>query len=74
LERGYNFKPYPADSALRREIGKLRSELSDLKVKSTAASELSKVVDLYNQLKTKRKKFSASLAEVKLILDMIEES
>jgi len=40
--RGYNFKPYPAESALRSEIGKLRSELFDLKEKSAAASELSK--------------------------------
>ncbi len=67
-------KPAPAETALRLEIGKLQSELADLKQKSVAASELPEAADLYNQLKAKRKKSSASLADVELILEMIEES
>jgi hypothetical protein len=54
----------------------LRSELSELKQKSaaTASKDLPEAADLYNQLKTRRKKSSASLADVELILEMIEES
>jgi chromosome segregation ATPase len=74
LERGYSFKPNPKESALRLEIGNLQAELSDLKQKSVAASELPGAADLLNQLKAKRKKSSASLADVELILEMIEES
>jgi chromosome segregation ATPase len=74
LERGYSLQPNPAESRLRLEIGELRSELADLKQKSAAASkDLPEAADLYNQLKTKRKKSSASLADVELILEMIEE-
>ena len=51
------------------------SEVSDLKQKSAAASkDLPEAADLLNQLRTRRKKFSASLADVELILEMIEES
>jgi chromosome segregation ATPase len=75
LERGYSLKPSPAESRLRLEIGELRSELSELKQKSaTARKDLPEAADLYNQLKTRRKKSSASLADVELILEMIEES
>jgi len=58
-----------------KELEQLRSEFSDLKQKSVAASiDLPEAADLYNQLKTRRKKSSASLADVELILEMIEES
>jgi len=54
---------------------KLQTELSDLKQKSAATSkDLPEAADLLNQLKTRRKKSSASLADVELILEMIEES
>jgi septal ring factor EnvC (AmiA/AmiB activator) len=57
-----------------KQIEELRSELSELKQKSVAASkDLPEAADLYNQLKTKRKKSNASLADVELILEMIEE-
>jgi chromosome segregation ATPase len=72
---------------LRQEVQELRSqleqeradreeveaELAEQKQKSAPASELPEAADLYNQLKAKRKKSSASLADVELILEMIEE-
>jgi hypothetical protein len=39
-----------------------------LKQKSASANEWLEAADLYNQLKAKRKKSSASLADVELIL------
>ena len=58
-----------------KQIEELRSQLSELKQKSaTASKDLPEAADLYNQLKTRRKKSSASLADVELILEMIEES
>ena len=59
-----------------KELEQLRSEFSELKQKSatTASIDLPEAADLYNQLKTRRKKSSASLADVELILEMIEES
>jgi chromosome segregation ATPase len=75
LERGYSFKPNPAERRLRLEIGELQAELAELKQKAAAANQdLPEAADLYNQLKTRRKKSSASLADVELILEMIEES
>jgi chromosome segregation ATPase len=75
LERGYSLKPNPAESRLRLEIGELRSELSDLKQKSAAASkDLPEAGDLLNQLKTRRKKSNATLSDIEEILAMIEES
>ena len=63
------------NSELKKTCAELRSELSELKQKSaTTASELPEAADLLNQLKTRRKKSSASLADVELILEMIEES
>jgi uncharacterized coiled-coil DUF342 family protein len=74
---------------LKEEVQKLRSqleqeradreeieaELSDLKQKSvTASKDLPEAADLLNQLKTWRKKSSATLADVEKILEIIEES
>jgi chromosome segregation ATPase len=50
----------------------LRSELADLKQKSAAARELPAADNLLNQLKSKRKKSTASLADVEKILEIIE--
>jgi DNA gyrase/topoisomerase IV subunit A len=58
----------------RADREEIESEFADLKQKSAPASELPEAADLYNQLKAKRKKSSASLADVELILEMIEES
>jgi hypothetical protein len=38
------------------------------------ASELPEAADLLNQLKTKRKKSTTSLADIEAILEMMEES
>jgi chromosome segregation ATPase len=72
---------------LRQEVQELRSqlaterasreeieaELADLKQKPATASELPEAADLLNQLKTRRKKSTASLADIEAILEMIEE-
>ena len=59
----------------RADREEIETELADLKQKSaTAGKDLPEVANLYNQLKAKRKKSSASLADVELILEMIEES
>jgi DNA repair exonuclease SbcCD ATPase subunit len=73
LERGYSLKPNPAPRRLRLEIGELRSELSDLKQKSAAASkDLPEAADLLNQLKAKRKKSKTDLADLEVILEILE--
>ncbi len=74
LERGYSLKPNPAERRLRLEIGELQTQLSDLKQNSATASKLPEAANLLNQLKARRKKSSVSLADVELILEMIEES
>jgi len=57
------------------KLAAVLAEVSELKQKSAAASkDLPEAADLLNQLRTRRKKFSASLADVELILEMIEES
>jgi chromosome segregation ATPase len=65
-------KPTPAETALRLEIGELQSELAELKQKSAAASELPEAADLLNQLKARRKKSSATLADLEAILEILE--
>jgi chromosome segregation ATPase len=73
LERGYSLKPNPAESRLRLEIGNLQSELSELKQKSATASKgLPEAADLLNQLKAKRKKSKADLADLEFILEILE--
>ncbi|MBE9164001.1 hypothetical protein [Tychonema sp. LEGE 06208] len=72
LERGYNFKPNPAESALRLEIGNLQAELEAYKKQQPAtASELPEPADLLNQLKGRRKKSKAELADVAEILEIL---
>ena len=56
------------------QIRQLLSELAELKQKPAAARELPEAADLLNQLKTRRKKSSATLADVEKILEIIEES
>ena len=73
LERGYTLKPNPAERRLRLEIGELQSELAELKQKSAAASkDLPEAADLLNQLKSKRKKSRADLADLEAILEILE--
>jgi chromosome segregation ATPase len=73
LERGYSFKPNPAESRLRLEIGNLQAELCELKQKSaTAGKDLPEAADILNQLKAKRKKSSTTLADLEAILEILE--
>ena len=63
---------------LQKENSDLKKTCSDLwvelKQKSATAGEFPDVADLLNQLKAKRKKSSATLADIEAILGMIEES
>jgi chromosome segregation ATPase len=55
------------------EIEKLRSELADLKQKSAAAGkDLPDAADLLNQLKANRKKSKTDLADLEVILEILE--
>jgi len=58
----------------RADREEIEAELTELKQKSVVARELPEAADLFNQLKAKRKKSGASLADIELILEMIEES
>ncbi len=72
--------------ALKQELTEVRSqleqehaakeeterELSQLKQKLAAARELREAADLLNRLKAKRKKSSATLADIEVILGMLE--
>jgi chromosome segregation ATPase len=73
LERGYSFKPSPAESRLRLEIGNLQAELAGLKQKSAATGkDLPEAADILNQLKARRKKSKADLADLETILEILE--
>lgn len=73
LERGYSLKPNPAESRLRLEIGDPQEQLSDLRQNSVTASELPEAADLLNQLKGRRKKSKADLADMEAVLDVLAE-
>ena len=68
LERGFSLKPNPAESRLRLEIGDLQAELEAYKQQPQPAIELPEPADLLNQLKGRRKKSKAELADVEKIL------
>jgi hypothetical protein len=53
---------------LKDEVERLQNELGNLRVQS----ELPEAADLLNRLKAKRKKSTASLADIKALLEMIE--
>lgn len=73
LERGFSFKPNPAESRLRLEIGELNQQLADLKQNSASASQdVPEAADLLNQLKAKRKKSAVTLADVEFLLELLE--
>jgi chromosome segregation ATPase len=72
LERGYSLQPNPAERRLRLEIGELQAQISDLKQKSATASELPEAADILNQLKAKRKKSKTDLADLEVILEILE--
>jgi predicted nucleic acid-binding Zn-ribbon protein len=60
-------------SDCKKEVRQLEAELADLKQKSAAASkDLPEAADLLNQLKSKRKKSTTTLADVEKILKILE--
>jgi regulator of replication initiation timing len=62
---------------LRKELGNLQVENEALKKevqRLLSALELPEAPNLFNQLKAKRKKTTASLADIEAILEIIEES
>jgi hypothetical protein len=58
-----------AERADREEV---ESELSELKQKSATGSKLPEAADLLNQLKAKRKKSNVTLADVEILLELLE--
>ena len=76
LERGYNFKPNPAEAALRLEIGNLQAELEAYRQQQQPATEfeLPDALELLNELRTKRKKSKIEAEDVKLLLQLISDS
>jgi DNA repair exonuclease SbcCD ATPase subunit len=57
----------------KKEIRQLEGELSDLKQKSAAAGkDLPEAADLLNQLKARRKKSKTDLADLEVILEILE--
>jgi chromosome segregation ATPase len=57
----------------RADGEEIERELSDLKQKSAAASrDLPEAADLLNQLKAKRKKSKTDLADLEVILEILE--
>ncbi|MEG4446999.1 hypothetical protein QUB49_35500 [Microcoleus sp. AT9_B4] len=74
LERGYSLQPNPAESRLRLEIGELQEQLAELKQKSASArKDLPDAATILSQLRGKRKKTPVTLADIKGILEIIEE-
>jgi len=75
LERGYKFKPNPAEAALRLEIGNLQAELEAYRQQQPATEfELPDALELLNELRTKRKKSKVEAEDVKLLLQLISDS
>jgi chromosome segregation ATPase len=64
------------NSELKKTCAELRAqleaELADLKQKSAAAREFPEAADILNQLKSKRKKSKADLADLEVILEILE--
>jgi septal ring factor EnvC (AmiA/AmiB activator) len=57
----------------RADREQVEAELADLKQKSaTASKDLPETADLLNQLKAKRKKSNATLADVEMLLELLE--
>jgi len=58
---------------LKKTCDELQTELSDLKQKSaTASKDLPEAAEILNQLKTNRKKSKADLADLEIILEILE--
>jgi chromosome segregation ATPase len=71
LERGFSLKANPKESALRLQIGDLRSQLAKLEQNPPLAIDLPEPAELLNQLKGRRKKSKVDLADVETILEIL---
>ena len=61
-------------ASVREQLEAVQAENEKLKASQPAAQfELPEAADLYNQLKAKRKKATASLADIEAILEILEE-
>lgn len=72
LERGHNFKPNPVESALRLEIGELRSQLADLQQNSAPATDLPEAGDLLSRVrriepKNKKEKVAQEIIDLPIV-------
>jgi beta-phosphoglucomutase-like phosphatase (HAD superfamily) len=56
----------------RADREEIEAELADVKQKSVTASKLPEAADLLNQLKSRRKKSTATLGDVEKILEILE--
>ena len=60
-------------SDCKKEVRQLEAELADLKQKSaTASKDLPEAAEILNQLKSKRKKSKTDLADLEVILEILE--
>jgi archaellum component FlaC len=57
----------------RADREQVETELAEVKQNSTTARKLPEAADLLNRLKTRRKKSTASLADLEVILEIIEK-
>ena len=78
LERGYSFKPNPVESALRLEIGELRSQLAELQQNPAPAIDLSSragdIVNFFRTLLPKDTKLPKNtMSKLREILEATED-
>jgi predicted RNase H-like nuclease (RuvC/YqgF family) len=60
------------NSELKKQLAAAPAENSDLKQKSAAAREVPEAAKILNQLKSKRKKSKTDLADLEVILEILE--
>ena len=73
LERGYNFKPNPAESALRLEVSNLQAELEAYKQQQPAADfDIPEPAELLNQVKgLLGKKCGSTLRDMQVVVEIL---
>jgi hypothetical protein len=57
---------------LKEELGRERADREENKKSASAKKDFLDAADLLNQLKTKRKKSNATLADVETLLELLE--
>jgi hypothetical protein len=58
---------------LKEELGKERADREENKKSAPARKDFPDAADLLNQLKTKRKKSSTTLADIETLLELLED-